>query len=895
MIPLIFLIYIIFFLGYLSFGIYVIIKMPASFNNRMFFSLCLHLSIWSLGYALMCIAPNIVSANLWRCVASVGWCFIYGIWLDFAILVKNNNKKEWMTDIRRLLLYLPSFFFFIDNLRYKPEDVVERLMYGWRDIYPTNIFVALFYVYYICYAIAGIMMISQWGKRSVLNREKKQAYIIIVTTICTLILGTLFEAVFKLADNIYPMNVLIFSIALFGIYHAITKYDMMSFTSPVTNDYILGAINDPVILVGSNLLIKEVNLATIELTGFQEAELIGIPIHKIINHKDIDQEDFLQLILSGSAKNYEIELISKHYYKIPCLFSGGLILNKFKDALGIACIFHNITDRKTAENILRDRQYQLETMVQERTEELQLINQQLLLEIAERKSAEESVRSGEERLRALIMQSSEGIIVLDVEKKEILECTQEARKILSICVEHPQELTEQLIYSPKYYRIGSIFHRLTTEKKKNIKETIKFATDNHMEKNLEISATMAGYLNKQYIIITIRDITTALIMEERKQQIAKMEALGTLSGGIAHDFNNILAGIIGYADLTLEDLRNEPSLAENLNEILKLGDRAKKLISQILTFSKKTLLTYEKTDLRFIAGDVVKMLKTTLPANITIITLLQEQPCLVNADNGEMYQLIMNLCVNAKLAFDNSSGTITVSLLSSMLDKDLIPLFPASESRRFIRLEITDDGCGIDEVVIKRIFEPFYTTRESRNGTGLGLSVVHGIVTRMQGVIYVNSEPGKGSTFRIFLPEVTDIVESNLPDTEPELEVTTLRILLVDDEEAIVTSVQKLLRRSGYFVKGVLSSEEALTLFRDNPDDFDLLVSDQSMPGILGDELIKEFRSIRRNFPAVLCSGYRRELVSDTDLHTIHLQKPIDIKEYIAAINHLLRIKSYEE
>lgn len=893
MIPLSFLVLILFFIGYLFFGIYVIVKMPASFTNRLFFSLCMHLSVWSLGYAFMSIAPDLKTANFWRCIASLGWCFVYSIWLDFTILVKNNNKKEWLTDISRLLLYLPSFLFFFENLRYQPNEVLEKSLLLWREIYPINIFGLLFYVYYISYAIAGIMVIYQWGKNSVLNREKKQAYIIITTTILTLLLGILFEIVLrKKIANLFPMNVLIFSIAILGIYHVITKYEMMSFASKVTNDYILGAISDPVILVSSNFLIKEVNHATIELTGFEESELIGAPLNKIINDNAICQQDFLYLVLSGSAKDFEIDLITKNNNKIPCLFSGGLIHNKFKDALGIACIFHNISDRKAVENYMKDRQNQLEVMVQERTKELQLTNQQLLLEISGRINAEENVRSGEERLHALMMQSSEGIIILDIERNEILECNLEAGRILNISIDHPHELTNLLWNSHHYDSINNMIDRLIAKKQNYIKDTIKFSTENNIEKSLEVTASIAGYLDKHYIIVTIRDITVELSMEERKQQIAKMEALGTLSGGIAHDFNNILAGIIGYAHLTLEDLDKEPSLAENLTEILKLGDRAKNLIAQILTFSKKSLIRQEKTDLRIIILDVVKMLKTTLPANINIITTLPEQPCYVNADIGEMYQLIMNLCVNAKLAFDDSGGAITVSVTRSILDEDLTQILPVSEKRRLIRLEIIDDGCGMDEAVSDRIFEPFYTTRENRSGTGLGLSVVHGIVTSMQGVIQVDSEPGKGSTFRIFLPEVTDFEESVYQEPKLEPVAATSRILLVDDEESIVSSVQMLLSRAGYLVKGVQSSKEALSLFCENPDAFDVLITDQSMPAMSGDELLKELRRIRPNFPAVICSGYRRESDNNTDQHTMYLLKPVGIKEYICTIEHLLHNRS---
>jgi signal transduction histidine kinase len=266
-----------------------------------------------------------------------------------------------------------------------------------------------------------------------------------------------------------------------------------------------------------------------------------------------------------------------------------------------------------------------------------------------------------------------------------------------------------------------------------MKQTIKLKQENSVSKTLELLATEAEFGDKHYILLVLSDVTDQHMLTEQRQQSAKLEALGTLSSGIAHDFNNILSGILGYTQITLEELREDVPHAENLEEVLKLGERAKKIIVQILTFSRSSLIKKEKVDLVQIAEEVVNMLKVTLPPNIKIVYNATETHCYVNADAGELHQLIMNLCVNAKLAYDHAGGNILVHLSEVEIDQAATKLLNLKETGYYIQLKVQDNGCGMDEEVNKRLFEPFFTKRESKEGTGLGLSVVYGIVNGMEG------------------------------------------------------------------------------------------------------------------------------------------------------------------
>jgi PAS domain S-box-containing protein len=463
---------------------------------------------------------------------------------------------------------------------------------------------------------------------------------------------------------------MVLSIALIGINHATSKYKMMSLSTQVANDYVLKTINDPVILIGNDLLIKIANSAALDLTGFEEKELKGLPISMFIADTELNQIAIQRLINSGSVKNIEVGLMTKSKTSIPCLFSGSFIHNELGDVLGIACIFHDITDRKNYENILINAHHEMEVKVYERTKELEEINTLLEEEIHERMVAEEGLISSEEKFRALIKQSSDGILVLDQYTCKLVENNAVANSILGLTQEQICELICRQSINAYNEELRIAIDNIIEKKTKLIKKSIKYTQKNGTSRNLEFSATLVGFSNKQFIMITLRDITDELIMEERKQQMVKMEALGTLSGGIAHDFNNILAGIMGYTQLTLEELEEGIITSDNLLEVLKLGERAKKLISQILAFSKKTLISPDNVDLRIIIEDVLKMLKATLPAYIEIEYRRGEDSYNVFADQGELHQLVMNLCVNAELAISKTGGILKVVLSRITLQKE---------------------------------------------------------------------------------------------------------------------------------------------------------------------------------------------------------------------------------
>jgi CheY-like chemotaxis protein len=352
-----------------------------------------------------------------------------------------------------------------------------------------------------------------------------------------------------------------------------------------------------------------------------------------------------------------------------------------------------------------------------------------------------------------------------------------------------------------------------------------------------------------------------------------MEAIGTLAGGIAHDFNNILTAIIGYSELSYQSTSGNKKQQHYINQVLVGCERAKNLVNQILTFSRQTEHALQPMNVGPIIKETVKLLRASLPSTIQIQLHLNAVEDSVLADPTQIHQVVMNLCTNAAHAMNEGGGLMTIELRNP-------PAVPGTEitsdqaGKPLLELVVRDTGHGIPPDIMNRIFDPFFTTKETGKGTGMGLSVVHGIVKDHDGLIQVESSINQGSIFRVFLPLLKE--KMNKPKLEtPFLSPTgNERILWVDDEPALTELGTKLLTLLGYDVKATSSSKEALEWFRDRPDDFDLVITDMTMPYLTGLELTREIIHIRWGIPVILMTGFSEEL-------TVEVLKTAGIKELI--------------
>ncbi len=360
-----------------------------------------------------------------------------------------------------------------------------------------------------------------------------------------------------------------------------------------------------------------------------------------------------------------------------------------------------------------------------------------------------------------------------------------------------------------------------------------------------------------------RQLATRKELEAQIVQMQKMDAIGTLAGGIAHDFNNLLAIIKGNIDLLQVKQPTPTALTEKLTNINKAVTRATDLVQQILSFSRQKSLKSEPIDLNFAVNEDMKFLRSTIPTTVEILKQLASEPVIINADNTQLQQVLINLCNNAVHAMGNK-GLLTISLEQSTFTADQLPANANISPGHFAKLSVSDSGSGMDKQTREKIFDPFFTTKDLGAGTGLGLSVVHGIVRAHGGFIAVDSEPGHGSTFHLYFPLYAEADHQSEIKQYESLPHGKERILFVDDEEYLVNLGQEMLEHLGYKVTSSTSSSQALEWFKNQPQAFDLVITDQTMPEFSGVELAKEMLSIRPDIPIILCSGYSSTVSEET-------------------------------
>ena len=381
-----------------------------------------------------------------------------------------------------------------------------------------------------------------------------------------------------------------------------------------------------------------------------------------------------------------------------------------------------------------------------------------------------------------------------------------------------------------------------------------------------MSAVMIRLKDKPHILTITRDISDLKSAQKEREQLKtqliqaqKMEAIGTLAGGIAHDFNNILGAIIGYAEMALYDTQKDSMEHYNIDQVLRAGHRAKDLVKQILAFSRKSEQDKKIISLTPIIEEALKLLRASLPTTIEIKQNIEPNLDAIFADPTQMHQVMMNLCTNSAHAMGDTSGILNVELHNVDLNLKKAAQYPELNPGPYVKLSIGDTGHGMDSATMDRIFDPYFTTKEQDKGTGMGLAVAHGIIKGHGGVIRVQSTPGKGTRFDILFPVMGKQMESETEELKA-LPTGNEHILFIDDEETLIDLGKSMLKKLGYRVQTRTRPDEALEIFRAAPDNFDLVISDMTMPGMTGDNLALELMKIRSDVPVIICTGYSERM-----------------------------------
>jgi PAS domain S-box-containing protein len=378
--------------------------------------------------------------------------------------------------------------------------------------------------------------------------------------------------------------------------------------------------------------------------------------------------------------------------------------------------------------------------------------------------------------------------------------------------------------------------------------------------------------------------------ERKVQQGQRLESLGVLAGGVAHDFNNVLGAVMGYTELSLAQATPGTQLAANLHHVFRAATRARDLVRQILTFTRQVTADRQVVAVTPIVAEALRFLRSSLPATVVMRSQLAPDCGPVRADGTQLHQVIVNLCTNAQYAMRDAGGILEVRLEQTEVDATVSAGLGGIAPGTYVRLSVSDTGCGMDEATRERIFEPFFTTKAPGEGSGLGLAVTHGIVASHGGAISVYSEPGRGTTFRVYLPRCAETPDQEIAPAAP-IEGGTERILVVDDEPSLAELDEQMLSALGYRVTAYTSGPEALAAFLGAPDEFDLVATDQTMPGITGLEITRRIHETRPDIPVLLLTGFshavNEEAVAEAGADLV-LMKPYTVGQLATAVRQAL-------
>ncbi|MCP3872096.1 MAG: PAS domain S-box protein [Desulfobacteraceae bacterium] len=517
-------------------------------------------------------------------------------------------------------------------------------------------------------------------------------------------------------------------------------------------------------------------------------------------------------------------------------------------------------------------------------------------DITDRKQMEEKLKDIAGLNQKFFLESPIGISIYD-ESGQCIEANDSIGKIIGA--------TKEQVLKQNYNEIESWKKSGLLNTAKN---AIKDGTSKHQE--LQLTTTFGEKLcvdyyfvpflqkSKTKLMFMVTDITERKKVEDKNEklkeqlnQTQRMEAIGTLAGGIAHDFNNILSGIFGYSQLAKMNITDPSKVSKNIDQVIKGAHKATDLVKQILTFSRKSDHEMQPLKIFMEVKEAVKLLRSSIPSTIEIKENITSKATVL-ADLTQIHQVVMNLCTNAYHAMRKKGGILTVGLNETEVSNtNNIPDLNITPGT-YLKLEVSDTGSGIKPEILDKIFEPYFTTKEIGKGTGLGLAVVLGIIEEHNGYIKVYSEPGEGATFHVYFPVIKDQFDSNSQAEEKNIiPGGTERIMIVDDEISILTSMQGHLEYYGYTVITFSDSEHALKEFEKDPSQFDLIITDMTMPKMTGKDLSHQILKIRDDLPIILCTGYSESFTEDKALKfgiKKYMQKPIDFQDFLTLIREVL-------
>jgi PAS domain S-box-containing protein len=619
---------------------------------------------------------------------------------------------------------------------------------------------------------------------------------------------------------------------------------------------------DAITLFDLNLNIIAVNRSALTLYGYErEDEVIGKSVLSYLVPEELvrAREDIGRVLETGSIGTVEYTVLKKDGTLFPAELRASLILDKKKKPRAILLVTRDVTERK---------------------------------------QAEEALKESEERYRIAIEYSNDGVAI----NKGALYLYVNQKFLEIFGYKHSEEILGKPLWITVHPDDRDRVMKFARERQKGMDVPSRYDFKGVRKDGdivyIEVSATKTIYRGEAVSLVYLRDITERKLAEEKMtalqeqlNQAQRMEAIGRLAGGVAHDFNNILTVIKGYSQLSLSEVKEGDPLRENIDEIRKSSDRAADLTRQLLAFSRRQILETKVLDLNSLIMDLDKMLHRLIGEDIELITLFADDLGRVETDPGWVEQIVMNLVVNARDAMPNG-GKLTIETANMELDEYYARAHVDVTPGHYVMLSVSDTGVGMTPEVRQQVFEPFFTTKEKGKGTGLGLSTVYGIVKQSGGNIWVYSEPGKGTTFKIYLPRVDEPLEELKERVvKEELPRGSETILLVEDEEVVRKLAVRILKRQGYTVLEALDVEDALKTCEERKQPIHLILTDVVMPGMSGRQLFDRCWQVRQDLRVLYMSGYTDNAIVHHGVlkkGTNYLQKPFTVDGLARKVREVL-------